>query len=185
MRPGSARTRPRAIPAYIPRPAANGRIRWHLAAWPTLGSGTSQAVELVKVLVAGVGFEPTKAKPTIYSPPLLPETHAADQHISRSRLRPGPPPSAMRPYASGLGHGRGRKSHGGRRAVRPRRCDQRDRARPAGDRGFGAAVAPGLAGRRCRGAAVQGPGIAGEAEPAAVGAAGARIEEGAAGARVR
>src|ERR1035437_5308852 len=44
-----------------------------------------------------------------YRPSLLTEAHAAGQHIRRSRLRPGPPASAMRPWASGLGHGRGRK----------------------------------------------------------------------------
>ena len=42
-----------------------------------------------------------------YSPLLLPEVHAADQHINRSRLHPGPSPSAMRPWAPGLVHGRG------------------------------------------------------------------------------
>ena len=52
-------------------------------------------------------------------------------------------------------------------------------------RRVGAAVAAGLAGRRGRGAAVQGAGVAGEAEPAAVGPAGGRAAEGAAGARVR
>jgi hypothetical protein len=44
-----------------------------------------------------------------YSPSLLPEVHAADQHIRRSRRHPAPPPSAMRPCAPGLVHGRGRK----------------------------------------------------------------------------
>ena len=52
-------------------------------------------------------------------------------------------------------------------------------------RGVGAAVAQGLAGRRRGGAAVQGAGVAGEAEPAAVGPARAGAAEGAAGARVR
>ena len=47
-----------------------------------------------------------------YSPSLLPEVHTADQHIRRSRHDRGPPPSAMRPWAPGLVHGRGRKTHG-------------------------------------------------------------------------
>ena len=47
-----------------------------------------------------------------YSPSLLSEAHAADQHICRSRHDRGPRPSAMRPWAPGLVHGRGRKSHG-------------------------------------------------------------------------
>ena len=45
-----------------------------------------------------------------YSPSLLPEVHSADQHIRRSRRRPAPPPSAMRPCVPGLVHGRGRKN---------------------------------------------------------------------------
>ena len=56
-----------------------------------------------------------------YSPSLLPEVHAADQRVRRLRLRPGPRPSAMRPCAPGLGHGRGRKSHGRGRWERLRR----------------------------------------------------------------
>ena len=42
-----------------------------------------------------------------YSPSLLAEVHATDQHIHRLRRFPGPPPSAMRPWAPGLVHGRG------------------------------------------------------------------------------
>jgi hypothetical protein len=45
-----------------------------------------------------------------YSPSLLPEAQAADQHIHRSRCYLAPPPSAMRPWAPGLVHGRGRKN---------------------------------------------------------------------------
>jgi hypothetical protein len=45
-----------------------------------------------------------------YSPSLLPEVHAADQHIRRLRHDRGPRPSAMRPWAPGLVHGRGRKN---------------------------------------------------------------------------
>jgi len=45
-----------------------------------------------------------------YSPSLLSEARAADQPIRRSRRRPAPPPSAMRPCAPGLVHGRGRKN---------------------------------------------------------------------------
>ena len=45
-----------------------------------------------------------------YSPSLLPEADAADQHIRHSRHDRGLRPSAMRPSASGLVHGRGRKS---------------------------------------------------------------------------
>ena len=56
-----------------------------------------------------------------YSPNALPESPPADQHVRRSRLDTGPPPSAMRPWAldSGAmratdgretGHGRGRKN---------------------------------------------------------------------------
>jgi hypothetical protein len=44
-----------------------------------------------------------------YSPSLLPKANAADQRGRRSRWRAGLPPSAMRPYAPGLGHGRGWK----------------------------------------------------------------------------
>ena len=39
-------------------------------------------------------------------------------------------------------------------------------------------MAPGLAGRRGRGAAIQGAGVAGEAEPAAVGPAGQELRRG-------
>jgi hypothetical protein len=60
-----------------------------------------------------------------YSPSLLPEAHATDQHIRRSRHRPAPPPSAMRPCASGLVHGRGRKTHGRGRWERLRRPSAR------------------------------------------------------------
>jgi hypothetical protein len=52
-------------PAYIPRPAACDRSRWHLAAWAESNQGRQSAPELVFVLVAGVGFEPTSAKPTV------------------------------------------------------------------------------------------------------------------------
>jgi hypothetical protein len=45
-----------------------------------------------------------------YSPSLLSEIHAADQHIRRSRHNRGPPPSAMRPWTPDLVHGRGRKN---------------------------------------------------------------------------
>jgi hypothetical protein len=45
----------------------------------------------------------------IYSPSLLPEDHPADQNICRSRRYPAPWPSAMRPWASGVVHGRGGK----------------------------------------------------------------------------
>ena len=44
-----------------------------------------------------------------YSPVLLPECQTADQHIRRSRCDFGPWPSAMRPWAPGLVHGRVRK----------------------------------------------------------------------------
>ncbi len=56
-----------------------------------------------------------------YSPSLLSKAHAADQHIRRSRHDRGPRPSAMRPWASGLVHGRGRKTHGRGRWERLRR----------------------------------------------------------------
>jgi len=69
-------------------------------------------------------------------------------------------------------------------AVRPLRRDQWNCARPAGYVAVGAAEAPGLAGPRDRCAAVQGAGVAGEAEPAAVGSAGGRTQKRAAGARV-
>jgi len=45
-----------------------------------------------------------------YSPSLLFEVHAADQHIHRSRRHPGPGPSAIRPCVPGLVHGRGREN---------------------------------------------------------------------------
>ena len=44
-----------------------------------------------------------------YSPSLLPEAHATDQHICVPRCDSGLRPSAMRPWASGLVHGRERK----------------------------------------------------------------------------
>ena len=44
-----------------------------------------------------------------YNPSLLPEAHAADQRGRGPRRDSGPPPSAMRPCAPGLVHGRGRK----------------------------------------------------------------------------
>ena len=56
-----------------------------------------------------------------YSPSLLAEADAAGQHIRRSRRRPGPSPSAMRPCVLGLVHGRGRKTHGRGRWERLRR----------------------------------------------------------------
>jgi hypothetical protein len=49
----------------------------------------------------------------------------------------------------------------------------------------GTALAQDLAGQRGWGAAIEGPGVAGEAEPAAVGPAGDRTAQGPAGARVR
>jgi hypothetical protein len=45
-----------------------------------------------------------------YSPSLLPEVHAVDLRIRCSRRRPGPLPSAMRPWVPSLVHGRGRKN---------------------------------------------------------------------------
>jgi hypothetical protein len=57
-----------------------------------------------------LGSNQQRVSRRFYSPSLLPEAHAADQHIRRSRLRPGRPPSAMRPWASGLVHGRDRKN---------------------------------------------------------------------------
>ena len=52
-------------PTYIPRPAASGRFRWHLAAWAGTNQGRQSVPELVFYLVAGDGFEPSKAKPTV------------------------------------------------------------------------------------------------------------------------
>jgi hypothetical protein len=49
-----------------------------------------------------------------YSPLLLADADAIDQHIRRSRHDRGLRPSAMRPWASGLVHGRGRKPTDGR-----------------------------------------------------------------------
>jgi hypothetical protein len=45
-----------------------------------------------------------------YTPSLLPEVRAADQHIRLSRHDRGPRPSAMRPWAAGLVHGRRRRN---------------------------------------------------------------------------
>ena len=59
-----------------------------------------------------------------YRPLLLPEVHAADQHIRHSRRRSAPWPSAMRPWASGLVHGRG-GTHGRGRWERLRRPSAR------------------------------------------------------------
>ena len=72
--------------AAFPQP--RGRFRWW---WQVLGSNQRRLSR------------------RFYSPSLLPEAHAADQHVRRSRLRPAPLPSAMRPCAPGLVHGRGRK----------------------------------------------------------------------------
>ena len=47
-----------------------------------------------------------------YSPLAPPEFPPADQRVRASRVRPWPPPSAMRPCAPGLIHGRGGKGHG-------------------------------------------------------------------------
>ena len=44
-----------------------------------------------------------------YRPSLLSKADIADQHIRRSGLRPGPPPSAIGPCAPGLGHGQERE----------------------------------------------------------------------------
>jgi hypothetical protein len=60
-----------------------------------------------------------------YSPSLLAEGHGADQHIRRSRRHRAPPPSAMRPCAPGLVHGRGRKTHGRGQWERLRRPSAR------------------------------------------------------------
>src|ERR1700761_3534982 len=49
------------------------------------------------LVVAGVGFEPTKTEPTVYRPSLLPEAGATGQRVRDTRLDSGPSPSAMRP----------------------------------------------------------------------------------------
>ena len=66
----------------------------------------------VPIGVLGADVAQLAVSRRFYSPSLLAEADAADQHIRRSRLRPGPPPSAICPCAPGLGHGRGRKTHG-------------------------------------------------------------------------
>ena len=68
-------------------------------------------------VVAGGGFEPPKAKPTVLQTSvLLPESYAADLRVCVPRCGSGPPPSAMRPRAPRFG---GRATHG-RRRSRPR-----------------------------------------------------------------
>jgi hypothetical protein len=75
-----------------------------------------------------------------YGPSLLPGSHAADQRIRASRRDSGPPPSAIRPCAPGVGHGRGRRRPppaasssrlGGRTSSRasvgPQACDAASR----------------------------------------------------------
>ena len=49
-----------------------------------------------------------------YSPSLLPESPPADQHGRASRRDSGPPPSAMRPWASGSGAAESTDGHGRR-----------------------------------------------------------------------
>ena len=73
--------------AAFPQPAGRFR-RW----WQVLGSNQRRLSR------------------RFYSPSLLPEVHAADQRIRRSRHDRGLRPSAMRPWASSLVHGRGRKN---------------------------------------------------------------------------
>src|ERR1039457_1525461 len=66
-----------------------------------------------------------------YSPRAPPESPPADQRIRASRLRSGLPPSAMRPWAPGLVHGRGPKNPrtgavgAGTPTVRPALCPDR------------------------------------------------------------
>jgi hypothetical protein len=54
------------------------------------------------LVVAGVGFEPTWAEPTVLQTALLePESHAPDQHVYAARRDTGTSPSAMRPCTRG------------------------------------------------------------------------------------
>jgi hypothetical protein len=58
-----------------------------------------------------------------YRPPLLSESHVADQRIRRPRRVSGPPPSAMRPWTPGSGPVRSTDGYGpahGRERKRPR-----------------------------------------------------------------
>jgi hypothetical protein len=73
-RPGQTCVRSTGIrPTYIPRPAADSGFRWHVAAYA--GTGTTSALDhvcagqgLFSEVVAGVGFEPTQAEPTVLQP---------------------------------------------------------------------------------------------------------------------
>ena len=57
-----------SIPAYIPRPAASGRLCWLWLHSPDTSQGRRSVPELVFLVVAGVGFEPTQAEPTVLKP---------------------------------------------------------------------------------------------------------------------
>src|SRR5439155_26656513 len=72
--------------AAFPQPG--GRFRWW---WQVLGSNQRRLSR------------------RFYSPSLPPEAHAADQRGRGPRRDSGPSPSAMRPCAQGLVHGRGRE----------------------------------------------------------------------------
>jgi len=63
-----------------------------------------------QVLWQVLGSNQRRLSRRFYSPSLLAGVHATDQHIRRPRRHPAPPPSAMRPWAPGLVHGRGRKN---------------------------------------------------------------------------
>ena len=108
-----------------------GAILGHLGAgWPGPASlfgrppPSSRRCCWWKISRSGRTRRASRISRRFYSPSLPIEVPAADQRIRCSRLRPGLPPSAMRPWASGLVRGRGGKTYG-----RARRSGYADRPR--------------------------------------------------------
>jgi hypothetical protein len=72
-------------------------------------SGNSRVQGAACLTKGCLGSNQRRLSRRFYSPSLLAEADAADQHIRRSRPRRAPSASATRPYAPGLVHGPGRK----------------------------------------------------------------------------
>ncbi len=88
--------------------AASGCMAW--AGTRTTPDQIVRGQGLFALVWQVLGSNQRRLSRRFYSPLLLLEAQAADQHICRSRHDRGPQPSAMRPWASGLVHGRGRKN---------------------------------------------------------------------------
>ena len=88
--------------------------RWHMTGQRRNGPRSREfpASGPFSQVVAGPGFEPGRRSRRFYRPALLLEAQGTDQRIRAPRSNSGPLPSAMRPWAPGLFHGRGRKTHG-------------------------------------------------------------------------